>query len=901
MRRGSGRGVWSGVCRLAGLATAFLGVLVAWSTVWPVGALGAGDINQSACPSSTESSPGFRSYMPDCRAYELVSPPYKEGAAIFEPAAIATNGEDVIWHVFGTTGGLENEPVDATVGEPSLASYRLTRTATGWRYTALTPPANPYLVSALLAVSPDEQLSRMLWGAQTVIPPHKEDIYVQDRPGGKLLLVGPGYRPEHAAEELGVEEMLDIVGASNDLSHSVFSIKSAVPGGHSDLWPGDTTVAGDRSLYEYVYSGTPSPEPMLVGVAAGPGEDKHLPSESPTLVSNCGTEFGGAGREKSSAYNAISKDGGTIFFTALECGGSPTVNELYARIGGVKTVKISEPVLPGGAAGECNTGEPCATAAHKSGEFQGADEHGRRVFFTSEQPLVNGAPEEGVKLYEERLEGTGPAAKVVEVSDLSNPAGYAGVNPEVQGVVRVSEDGSHVYFVAKAVLASTNGEGKSPSTQTSSPYTDNMYVYEPDPAHPGTSRVVFVATLLTEAELFATFIASGEECSVVEERATHAKVAAEEEARSKGASTEEVHNAGEAADTNVLNALLGTFGPSCNLASLFEDFSVWSGFGTGDQRPAQATPDGRFLVFTSSADLREEKLTKVSPLPQIKESFKVPQLFEYDAEGGPAKSGALRRISIGQDGTYGDNGNVSTFHDVAQIPVQKYNGQDLPAKAGMQSAVSNDGLRVFFTSAAPLAPGAVSGEPSVFEYREGNVYLISDGRDGSLVGNSEPTPGAPDGQPTVQLWGIAAGTQPAGRDVFFTSADPLVPQAGDSQQTLYDAREAGGFPAPALAPGCLGETCRGEAGTAPQLGLAGSSSQLSGENLAPPPQSKPKALTRAQKLARALKACAKKPKRRRARCRARARRLYGKKATAGGARLSGQSASRQRHGNGRSK
>ena len=40
-------------------------------------ALGAGDANEGGCPN--EASPGFRAYLPDCRAYELVSPVFRDG------------------------------------------------------------------------------------------------------------------------------------------------------------------------------------------------------------------------------------------------------------------------------------------------------------------------------------------------------------------------------------------------------------------------------------------------------------------------------------------------------------------------------------------------------------------------------------------------------------------------------------------------------------------------------------------------------------------------------------------------------------------------------------------------------------------------------------------------------
>lgn len=59
----------------------------------PSAALSAGDANRAVCPAETESSPGFRSYMPDCRAFELVTPPYKEGAAFAIVYARLLRGE----------------------------------------------------------------------------------------------------------------------------------------------------------------------------------------------------------------------------------------------------------------------------------------------------------------------------------------------------------------------------------------------------------------------------------------------------------------------------------------------------------------------------------------------------------------------------------------------------------------------------------------------------------------------------------------------------------------------------------------------------------------------------------------------------------------------------------------
>ena len=844
--------------RLSSRWTWIVVVVVAVSFAYPVGAANAaGDANRAECAAPTESSPGFRSYLPDCRAYELVSPPYKEGGRPqWDPAAISAAGENIVMGIAAATGGVENNVYDPNrVGDVGV--YHLLRTSTGWRYMALTPPATRYDRSALLAVSAGSTLGATLWGAQTSNAVyHKEDIYMQGEPGGELARVGRGELPALANVELATKEELTLVGASSDLTRSVFSVKNetGTVGGHADLWPGDTTQSGALSLYEYVYGGRERSEPLLVGVK---NNGPLLRNTDAQLISNCGTELGAA--KGASVYNAVSEDGETIFFTARKCGLSPAVDELYARLGASQTVAISEPSSVD--CGTCNT-----TTGVQNAGFAGASENGEKVFFTTEQELLPGQTTNN--LYEYDFDGQA-GNKVTLVSTGS-------IKPEVQGVVRISEDGSRVYFVANGDLLSQAAREALEAAGRPVPQAgaDNLYVYEPDSAHAGSSHVVFVATLLTETEETALKGEEGAEASVVAERAEQAEFGAFYEALGKGASFEEAFARAIEAIENAERTLPGTLGSS---GTLGEDLRVWS---AEDERPAQATSDGRFLVFLSSANLLEEGLPEGLA--------KVPQLFEYDAEGGSTKEGALTRLSIGQGGVYDRNGDVNTFHDAAQIPVQSFTGVDLPTAAQSHLALSSDGSTVFFTSAAPLTPAAVSGAPNVFEYRASDVYMVSDGSDSSNTGI---------GTSSVTL----LGTNATGTDVFFTTADSLVPQSGDTQQALYDAREQGGFLAPTLTPGCLGETCRGA--SSPVVGplpASGSASQGAGDNLAPPVASKPKPLTRAQKLVKALKACARLAKKKRSACRARAQRLYGKRSTAGKARRSGLNARTQRHGNGRS-
>ena len=319
-----------------------LGIVVVMLVV-PSIALAAGDANEAQCAAKTEASPGFRSYLPDCRAYELVTPPYKEGGIVLdEPGAVSANGSRVIVGSGGAFSGAGNYWF-SPARNPNATAYELERGAGGWQSSALTPPASEYSHSALMAVSSDFEAT--LWGAEKTVPPgaepalhYHESIYLRTGPSASNFnLVGPG-TPLNGNEEIGEsDEELNLVGASRDLSHSLFTIKSSeLPNGHSDLWVGDTTILGKgsaapgrESLYEYVYTETEDSEPVLVGVKnngplAGGG---HI-NEGAELISNCGTTLGSkelepAADHQGSVYNAVSSSGEDVFFTAFACAGGP--------------------------------------------------------------------------------------------------------------------------------------------------------------------------------------------------------------------------------------------------------------------------------------------------------------------------------------------------------------------------------------------------------------------------------------------------------------------------------------------------------------------------------------------------------------------------------------------------
>jgi hypothetical protein len=656
------------------------------------------------CPNRTLT--GFQASLPGCRAYEMVTPPYKEGFQ-FGAGPMSEDGSQIQAESLGNfldPGGAIPEG-SGTLGH----FYRLVRAEAGWESIPLDAPFSRFPnLHEVPSLSPDFRSS--LWFA-SVPGQSSEDIYV-DMSGGVVTRVGPGAPP--AAHQTA----LHFAGASVDLRYLLFNAHSANGAEENPLWPGDTTLGGGLpSLYEY--AGTGNSEPGLVGVS----DEGRLASVSEShLISDCGTVLGGGGGPEEEAYNAVSASGVTVFFTAMHCGGAPSADELYARINREKTIAISEPPLlsvPGRiCTGACATAES-VPGNRKAGNFAGASLDGSRVFFLTSQPLVDADTDNGVDLYAADI-GEGRLTRLVQVSRGGEGDPTPGTGADVLGVARVSEDGSHVYFVAQGALTGTNREGRAPVAGE-----PNLYV-------------------------------SVEECP-----------------------------GGE-----------GSCGSPVDRTSFVATLSGADGadWGSADSRPVQATPDGRYLVFQSTADLTPDQ----EGLPEAG------QVFEYNAQAE-----TLARVSHGQNG-YNGNGNSKMYP--ATIPSQYYRvaGSDTRF-TGL--AVSADGSRVFFSSAAALTPRALEGFSSVYEYHRGEVSLIAGGHDVAAVNATS-----------------LIGTDESGRDVFFMTTDQLIPQDRDASADLYDARIDGGFAPPVESAPCAGDSCQGAARTPPPLLMPGVSSGVKEES-----------------------------------------------------------------------
>lgn len=717
--------------------------------------------------------------LAECRAYEMVSPLEKQqhdaltvsGAP---PVSVSPNGSAVQWSSQGAYAGAENYRAPAHA--PSNP-YVAQRTTSGWVTRSGYPPSS--LIEGPLSAfesagvySPD--LSREAVCGSPVLTSSTLGPTLRcalREPDGSWVST-PEYT-DLTGENFSAGALIT-VGASSTGEDVVFYGEKGIPFLSPDTSSEHCNELADKlavrcaGIYEMAGVGTGSPELRLVDVDNG---GNMIGPENTSVV---GALSPGTG----SAYQAVSADGSMIYFTAEPTGGVPTI---YARIDRKETVAVSEP-----SPSECTT----CSATPSPAVYQGASADGSKVFFTTKQQLVNGDTDSTTDLYEYDFNNP-PGHRIIQVSGGGLGDVTPGAGAEVQGVVSVSENGSHAYFVATGVLTTLpNGLG-----QTASPGLDNLYTYDSD-----TGETKFVATLLqSDQQLWG-----------------------------------------------VSEPVKGTSGGV-------------------DSMLAQATPDGRYLVFDSFAKL-------ITAGPEADTSG-AQQVYRYDFQ-----TGQLLRVSIGHEG-FANNGNNPGVGAVIGKANEPQRGP--PTANDENRSISDNGEIIAFVTAEQLQSTDVAGGSNtscvgskladgagceVYAWHNGSVNMISDGQD-------------PNGA-------VYAGMSATGSDIFFQTRAQLVGQDTDTLGDIYDARIGGGFPKPTSEPSCSGESCQGAPSGPPSLGSSGTSSFTGGGNLTPgstafPPPEEPKAkpLTRAQKLATVLKQCEKdKNKKKRMSCEKEARKKYGPKA-----------------------
>lgn len=423
-------------------------------TFVPVGASGG-----ESCPNEQIRAENNSLALPECRAYEMVTPPGKEG---FPATFYAYDGGSRLAYQSGA-GNIAKSGQNSALAN----SYVSARSATGWETLSALNGVSGSLFSApsyvttigALPVAYSGDLLSSLWDINRRGGPAGNNLYRRDPDG---MFTQTGGEPLYE---------VNIQGTSTDLSHVLLGpYPSATPYG-----PG---------VYDVLGVGDDQTRRVDVDNAGNP-------------VSACTVTL--QDRSEVNAFaRSISRDGRVIVASVVGgCGGpNPASEELWARIGDTTSVDVSASHCTrtaGDPGGLCNGpvgGANCRTTPNgievgtgcRGATFAGAALDGSRVIFTTTQQLVDEDTDNGDDIYACDI-----SAGVPQPVGRANPcSGFMRISvpesgaAEVENVLLVSGDGSTILFTAKGILASNDdalGEGAVAGDH-------NLYVWRQGSGHP---------------------------------------------------------------------------------------------------------------------------------------------------------------------------------------------------------------------------------------------------------------------------------------------------------------------------------------------------------------------------------------------------------------------------------
>jgi DNA-binding beta-propeller fold protein YncE len=760
--------------------------------VLAVNALGA---VESEDRSFTTQSVHSASGLPDARAWEMVSPPLKQGSGL-APIGGAYNEGGLIQaardgSALSYTAGAPVEENPRGSRAPETTQLLSQRSPAGWSTqeidiphdapspAAIGHPSEYLFFSSDLAtglVEPHEEASvtTLLSSDATEQTPYlRHDASCQASPA---TCYQPLVDSADVQEEVKFGGAVEFVGATPDLTHVVIDSPEA-------LTSNILVDEGGSSLFEWNGG-----QLRLVSV---------LPNGMPATEAGMASRLG---LKNQIVRNAISEDGSRVVWEAAP-----------ARHYYLRDMVRGETVQIDAAAGVPEVNNPEA-------QFETASSDDSRVFFTSTKRLTHDATtlKEDSDIYayevtsgaEERLTG--------QLTDLTVDQ-TPGEDAAVQGVIGASEDGASIYFVARGVLGDAAERGATAG--------NDLYVEHYDDGAKAWQQPRFIASLAD-------------------------------------------------ADNPNWNKSLPAM-------------------------TARVSPNGRYLAFMSQRSLTGyDNRDAGSGQPDE-------EVFLYDASTGrlvcascdPTGARPVGQLDDGEGGLSESSKHPAPLVDRAAIWSK---GDWLAAlipgwtgtagdRALYQSRYLSDSGRLFFDSSDALVPQDANGTWDVYEYEpEGAGSCVR-----SDAGFNEKSNGcvglvSSGGSAEESAFLDASET---GDDVFFLTAAELAPQDGDNALDVYDAHAC--VPAspcvpspPASPPPCsTSDACKAAPSPQPQSFGAPSSETFSGagnlRTARPTVVVKSRSLTRAQKLARALRACHKRRARKRAACVRQVRRRYARSARFG--------------------
>jgi hypothetical protein len=667
--------------------------------------------------------------LPDGRAYELVTPATKEGGSDMftepgingeitntsNPIAPAESGEALLLETYSAFGPFPSAGHSAYV-------FRRDPEKGEWTYKSLADPSRGVQTLNDTVFDPAD-LSRVgvndLLGSPYTEEGAREESLLGEA-GGPYANLRPGpVFHEIVAGKPESHETTQVAGGSRDLSHVV--LESEAPAGQKN-------------------EGCPGAEGVLAGVAlceSAGGESRLVnvkPGSESEPVSACGARLGFDAATGGGAHQAVSSDGSRVFFTApapsrltnggettgLSCWKPTSVNgnefgtpggnppQLYARIDATSTLEISEPE-----AGVTEAGSPGERPVLYPAVFVGASEDGREVFFMTETWLTKNHPQgHDLELYECEILEEFVEEKLVPKCALTR------------------------------VSIPTNGAG------------------EPEPSEGANVSSVQAVASEGSAVYFLAYGALAPGATKLEQKIT----------KGNGIEVE------ESSPTNLYRYQPATAGAPAKTTYVAQAprFTRATSGGCGALAPCDheswyTTPDGRYLLFASQAELTpnaDNAGRRCAAVEQSEVSFYgCNVLYRYDTQAAEKHEQQIVCVSCNTVGV-APTGNAlftrSARNSDASGPVR---------------AMSNNGEYVFFDTPTPLVPGVTNGSLNVYEWHDGTISLLNSG--------SEPGPSF--------FLGYSPYVTPGGKvveggNVFIGTHDRLVAADTNSVGNIYDAR-----------------------------------------------------------------------------------------------------------------
>jgi hypothetical protein len=387
------------------------GVGLALAMAVPLVSLAPASASVDTCSNALIRQEDNSSALPDCRAYEMVSPSDKDANDLFQAlpdAASSTSGNALVFTSSAAFGDVQSAA--------GYLYYRSVRGEAGWETHGVVPPVSSggLVANTVEGFSEDLTHEALSWADPPLAPgaaEHTRNLYLRNNETGSYQLLD-GAETESSRTAFAA--------ASQDYSHILFESTDVLA---------PKATSGVPNVYEEVngevrlVSILPDGEADTGGAYPGPGKVLGGYTEGPGAL---GANY---------TYAAMSRDGSRIFWSDDANG------QIYVRLDGTTTVEVT--------ASQRTTPDP---EGEEPKYFLGATPDGSKVFFESDEKLTNDStasqrgsnPDEATDLYMYDVD----SGVLTDLSVSPTP----GAPAFVQGLVGISEDGSYVYFAADGAL-----------------------------------------------------------------------------------------------------------------------------------------------------------------------------------------------------------------------------------------------------------------------------------------------------------------------------------------------------------------------------------------------------------------------------------------------------------------